>query len=41
MAANNGCGPIFDRTAPVSAAINGDSAPDSTSNINPNANFTY
>lgn len=41
IAANNVCGPILDRTAPASAAISGNSAPDSTGSTHPNANFTY
>jgi len=41
IVANNVCGPILDRTAPASAAINGNSAPDSTGSAHPNANFTY
>jgi hypothetical protein len=41
VAANNVCGPILDRTVVFSAAISGDSAPDSTGSIHPNANFTY
>ncbi len=41
IVANNVCGPILDRTAPASAAILGDSAPDSTGSTHPNANFTY
>jgi len=41
IVANNVCGPILDRTAPGSAAINGNSAPDSTGSTHPNANFTY
>jgi parallel beta-helix repeat protein len=41
IAANNVCGPIIDRTAPASAAVNGNSAPDSTGSTHPNANFTY
>ncbi len=39
--ANNIVGPIINRTAPASASINGDSAPDSTGSTHPNANFTY
>lgn len=39
--ANNVVGPILDRTAPGSAAINGNAAPDSTGSTHPNANFTY
>lgn len=41
IVANNVCGPIIDRTAPGSAAINGNSAPDSTRSEHPNANATY
>lgn len=41
IVANNVVGPILDRTAPASAAINGNSAPDSTGSTHPNANFTY
>jgi len=41
IVANNVCGPILDRTAPASAAISGNSAPDSTGSTHPNANFTY
>ncbi|MBX3392616.1 MAG: right-handed parallel beta-helix repeat-containing protein [Phycisphaeraceae bacterium] len=41
IAANNVVGPILDRTAPASAAISGNSAPDSTGSTHPNANFTY
>ncbi|MBC7771829.1 MAG: right-handed parallel beta-helix repeat-containing protein [Pyrinomonadaceae bacterium] len=41
IAANNVCGPIVDRTTPGSAAINGNSAPDSTGTTHPHANFTY
>jgi parallel beta-helix repeat protein len=41
IAVNNVCGPILDRRAPASAAVNGDSAPDSTSTSHPNANFSY
>jgi parallel beta-helix repeat protein len=41
IAANNVCGPIVDRTAPASAAISGNSAPDSTGSTHPHANFTY
>ncbi len=41
IVANNVCGPILDRTAPGSAAISGNSAPDSTGSTHPNANFTY
>jgi parallel beta-helix repeat protein len=40
IVANNVCGPILDRTAPASAAISGNSAPDSTGSTHPNANFT-
>jgi parallel beta-helix repeat protein len=38
---SNVCGPILDRRAPASAAVNGDSAPDSTGSTHPNANFSY
>jgi parallel beta-helix repeat protein len=41
IAANNVVGPILDRTAVVSAAISGNSAPDSTGSTHPNANFSY
>ncbi len=41
IVANNVVGPILDRTAPASAAIFGDAAPDSTGSTHPNANFTY
>jgi hypothetical protein len=41
IAANNVVGPILDRTAPGSAAISGNSAPDSTGSSHPNANFSY
>jgi hypothetical protein len=41
IVAGNVCGPILDRTAPASAAILGNSAPDSTGSTHPNANFTY
>ncbi len=41
IAANNVVGPILDRRAPGSAAINGFSAPDSTGSTHPNANFSY
>ena len=41
IVANNVCGPIVDRSAPGSAAIVGNSAPDSTGSTHPNANFTY
>ena len=41
IAANNVVGPILDRTAPASAAISGNSAPDSTGSTHPNANFSY
>jgi hypothetical protein len=40
IAANNSSGPIVDRTAPVSAAINGNSAPSSLGTTDPAANFT-
>jgi parallel beta-helix repeat protein len=41
IAANNVFGPIIDRTAPGSALVNGNSAPDSSGSDHPNANFTY
>ncbi len=41
IVANNVVGPIIDRRAPASAAISGNSAPDSTGSTHPNANFTY
>jgi len=41
ITANNVVGPILDRTAPASAAINGNSAPSSLGTTDPNANFTY
>jgi parallel beta-helix repeat protein len=41
IAADNVVGAIINRQAPGSAAISGDSAPDSTGSSNPNANFTY
>ena len=41
IVANNICGPILNRTAPVSAAIMGDVAPSSLGTTDPNANFTY
>ena len=41
IAPNNVFGPIIDRTAPASAAVLGNSAPDSTGSTHPNANFTY
>ena len=41
IVANNVVGPILDRRAPASAAINGFSAPDSTGSTHPNANFSY
>lgn len=41
IAANNVVGPIIDRTAPGSAAISGNSAPDSTGSTHTNANFTH
>jgi len=41
IAANNVVGPILDRRAPASAAISGNSAPDSTGSTHPNANFSY
>ncbi|MGE3107743.1 MAG: right-handed parallel beta-helix repeat-containing protein [Phycisphaerales bacterium] len=39
--ANNVFGPIIDRTAPGSATVSGNSAPDSTGTTHPHANFTY
>ena len=41
IAANNVCGPILNRSAPVSAAILGDSAPSSLGTTDANANFTH
>ncbi len=41
IAANNVFGPIIDRTAPVSAAINGNAAPSSLGSTDPNANYSY
>jgi len=41
IAANNVVGPILDRRAPASAAINGFSAPSSLGTTDPNANFSY
>lgn len=41
IAANNVYGPILDRTAPTSAAVNGNSAPDAIGTAHPNANITY
>jgi parallel beta-helix repeat protein len=41
LAANNVTGPILDRTAPGSPAINGNFAPDSTGSTHPNANFSF
>jgi len=41
VVANNVVGPILDRRAPASAAINGFAAPDSTGSTHPNANFSY
>lgn len=41
LTADNVCGPIIDRTAPGSANISGNSAPDSTGSAHPNANFSY
>jgi len=41
IVANNVVGPILDRTAPASAAINGNSAPSSLGTTDANANFTY
>jgi len=41
IVANNVVGPILDRRAPASAAINGFSAPSSLGSTDPNANFSY
>ena len=41
IAANNVCGPILDRTAPASAAIQGNSAPSSLGSTDANANYSY
>ena len=41
IAANNVVGPILNRTAPASAAINGDSAPSSLGSTDANANYTH
>lgn len=41
IAANNVFGPIIDRTATGSAAVNGNSAADQTGSSHPNANFTH
>ncbi len=41
IAANNVVGPILDRRAPASAAINGFSAPSSLGTTDANANFSY
>jgi len=41
IATNNVVGPILDRRAPASAAINGFSAPSSLGSTDPNANFSY
>lgn len=41
IAANNVVGPILDRRAPASPAISGNSAPDPTRSLHPNANFTH
>lgn len=41
IVADNVVGPIIDRRAPASAAISGNTAPDSTGSTNPNANITY
>ena len=41
ISANNVCGPILNRSAPLSAAILGDSAPSSLATTDPNANFTH
>jgi parallel beta-helix repeat protein len=41
LAAGNVFGPILDRTAPGSAAVSGNSAPDSTGSTNQNANFSF
>jgi parallel beta-helix repeat protein len=41
LVAGNVFGPILDRTAPGSAAVSGNSAPDTTASTSPNANFSY
>jgi hypothetical protein len=41
LVANNVFGPIIDRTAPGSAAVSGNSAPDSSASTHPHANFSY
>ena len=41
IVANNVYGPIIDRTAPASAAVNGNAAPDASGSTHPNANFTF
>ena len=41
IVANNVVGPILDRRAPASAAINGFTAPSSLGSTDPNANFSY
>ena len=41
IAANNVYGPIIDRSAPASAAVNGNSAPSSLGSSEANANFTF
>jgi hypothetical protein len=41
IAANNTYGPIIDRTAPVSPAVNGNAAADAAGSTHANANFTY
>jgi Right handed beta helix region len=41
IVANNVVGPILDRTAPASAAVNGNAAPSSLGSTDSNANFTY
>ncbi len=41
FAANNVFGPIIDRRAPASAAVNGFTAPSSFGSTDPNANFSY
>lgn len=41
IAVNNAFGPILDRRAPASGAVNGFSAPSSLGSTDPNANFSY
>ena len=41
IAANNAHGPIIDRRAPASPAVNGFAAPSSLATFDPNANFSY